>query len=126
MSALAVETRGLGKRFGAVEAVRSLDLSVREGEMFGLVGPDGAGKTTAIRLLCGLLSPTAGVVAAAAWLLGLSALANTAIAAASSSLTAATTRTGLGRTEAARTGSAARGCGAAAATFGLTSGSCVR
>jgi ABC-2 type transport system ATP-binding protein len=60
MSALAVETRGLSKRFESVEAVRSLDISVREGEMFCLVGPDGAGKTTTIRMLCGLLPPTAG------------------------------------------------------------------
>ncbi len=60
MSPLAVETRGLSKRFGSVEAVRSLDLSVREGEMFCLVGPDGAGKTTTIRMLCGLLPPSAG------------------------------------------------------------------
>jgi len=60
MSPLAVETRGLSKRFESVEAVRSLDLAVREGEMFTLVGPDGAGKTTAIRMLCGLLPPSAG------------------------------------------------------------------
>ena len=60
MSVFAVETRGLAKRFETVEAVRSLDLAVREGEMFGLVGPDGAGKTTTIRMLCGILSPTAG------------------------------------------------------------------
>lgn len=55
-----VETRGLGRTFGPVAAVRDLDLIVREGEMFGLVGPDGAGKTTTIRLLCGLLPPTSG------------------------------------------------------------------
>jgi len=60
MSLLAVETRGLSKRFGSIEAVRSLDLAVREGEMFTLVGPDGAGKTTTIRMLCGLLPPSAG------------------------------------------------------------------
>jgi ABC-2 type transport system ATP-binding protein len=60
VTALAVETRGLWKRFESAEAVRSLDLTVREGEMFGLVGPDGAGKTTTIRMLCGLLSPSSG------------------------------------------------------------------
>jgi len=60
VTAFAVETRSLAKRFDAVEAVLSLDLAIREGEMFGLVGPDGAGKTTTIRMLCGILSPTAG------------------------------------------------------------------
>jgi ABC-2 type transport system ATP-binding protein len=60
MNSLAVETRGLGKKFESVEAVRSLDLTVREGEMFCLVGPDGAGKTTTIRMLCGILEPTSG------------------------------------------------------------------
>ena len=60
IAAAAVETRGLGRTFGDVEAVRSLDLHVGEGEMFGLVGPDGAGKTTTIRMLCGLLPPTSG------------------------------------------------------------------
>jgi ABC-2 type transport system ATP-binding protein len=60
MAGLAVETRGLGRTFETVEAVRSLDLSIGEGEMFGLVGPDGAGKTTTIRMLCGILRPTSG------------------------------------------------------------------
>jgi ABC-2 type transport system ATP-binding protein len=60
MPTAAVQTRGLAKTFEAVEAVRSLDLSVNEGEMFGLVGPDGAGKTTIIRMLCGILRPTSG------------------------------------------------------------------
>jgi ABC-2 type transport system ATP-binding protein len=55
-----IGTRGLARSFGEVAAVRSLDLSVERGEMFGLVGPDGAGKSTAIRLLCGILKPTGG------------------------------------------------------------------
>jgi ABC-2 type transport system ATP-binding protein len=71
MAALAVETRGLAKSFDSVEAVRSLDLTVREGEMFGLVGPDGAGKTTTIRMLCGILHPTAGQASVLGFDLGL-------------------------------------------------------
>jgi ABC-2 type transport system ATP-binding protein len=50
------------KRYGAVEALAGLSLDVRSGEMFGLIGPDGAGKTTAIRLMCGLLHPDAGEI----------------------------------------------------------------
>ena len=48
------------KRFGTTEAVRELSLSVGTGEMFGLIGPDGAGKTTTIRMICGLLRSDAG------------------------------------------------------------------
>ncbi|MEI6807170.1 MAG: ABC transporter ATP-binding protein [bacterium] len=55
-----VQTRGLARFFGEMAAVSSLDLEVRKGELFGLVGPDGAGKSTAIRLLCGILKPTSG------------------------------------------------------------------
>ena len=60
MTDLAVETRGLTRRFGTLTAVRDLDLAIATGEVFGLVGPNGSGKTTTIRMLCGLLEPTAG------------------------------------------------------------------
>ena len=55
-----IETRELTRRFGALTAVDHLNLTVAEGEIFGLVGPDGAGKTTTLRMLCGLIDPTAG------------------------------------------------------------------
>jgi ABC-2 type transport system ATP-binding protein len=50
------------KKYGSVVAVRDLSLSVERGEMFGLIGPDGAGKTTTIRLMCGLIASDAGTV----------------------------------------------------------------
>jgi ABC-2 type transport system ATP-binding protein len=53
-------TEGLTKRYGATLALDSLDLSIREGEVYGYLGPNGAGKTTTIRLLLGLHRPTAG------------------------------------------------------------------
>jgi len=49
------------KRYGGTTAVRELSLSIERGEMFGLIGPDGAGKTTTIRLICGLLQADTGV-----------------------------------------------------------------
>jgi ABC-2 type transport system ATP-binding protein len=52
------------KRYGSVEALREVSFSVAHGEMFGLIGPDGAGKTTAIRLICGLLPADGGQVRA--------------------------------------------------------------
>jgi len=58
----ALELNGVTKRYGKVEAVRGLSMSVEAGEMFGLIGPDGAGKTTAIRLMCGLLKADGGDV----------------------------------------------------------------
>jgi ABC-2 type transport system ATP-binding protein len=51
---------GLGKHFGSIHAVDGLNLRVGSGEIFGLVGPDGAGKTTTMRLLCGAYEPTSG------------------------------------------------------------------
>jgi ABC-2 type transport system ATP-binding protein len=56
----AVETHNLSKAFGAFKAVDDLTLAIEEGEVFGLLGSNGAGKSTAIRLLCGLLTPTSG------------------------------------------------------------------
>jgi ABC-2 type transport system ATP-binding protein len=50
------------KNFGALGAVSGISLAVQEGEIFGLVGPDGAGKTTTIRMITGILSPTAGTI----------------------------------------------------------------
>ncbi len=58
--ARAIETRGLSKRFGRFTAVERLDLAVESGEVFGLLGSNGAGKSTTIRMLCGLLRPTSG------------------------------------------------------------------
>ena len=56
----AIKVNNIKKNYGDVEALKSVTFDVKEGEMFGLVGPDGAGKTTTIRLLCGLLAPTSG------------------------------------------------------------------
>ncbi|MBL8784582.1 MAG: ABC transporter ATP-binding protein [Deltaproteobacteria bacterium] len=57
---LVIETHGLSRRFGALVAVRDLDLAVHRGEIFGVLGPNGAGKSTTIRMLCGILDPTEG------------------------------------------------------------------
>ncbi len=55
-----IETQKLTKRFGKVEAVRGIDLDIAPGEIFALIGPDGAGKTTTIRMLAGVMKPTSG------------------------------------------------------------------
>lgn len=57
-----VQIRGLAKRFGKIEAVRSVDLDLRRGEIYGFLGRNGAGKTTTIRMLLGLIEPSAGEV----------------------------------------------------------------
>jgi ABC-2 type transport system ATP-binding protein len=60
MSGIAIEVEGLTKSFGQLVAVRGITLKVAEGTIFGFLGPNGSGKTTTIRLLCGLLTPDAG------------------------------------------------------------------
>jgi ABC-2 type transport system ATP-binding protein len=60
MSALALETIGLAKRYGSKTALRDLTIAVGQGEIFGFLGPNGAGKTTAIKVLLGLARPSSG------------------------------------------------------------------
>ncbi len=55
-----IDVRGMTKRFGALTAVNGIDLQVRQGEVYGFLGPNGSGKTTFIRMLCGLLAADAG------------------------------------------------------------------
>ena len=56
----AIDVRGLNKSFGAKRVVKDLSLQVRAGEIFGFLGPNGSGKTTSIRMMCGLLTPDSG------------------------------------------------------------------
>jgi ABC-2 type transport system ATP-binding protein len=58
----AIALTGVTKRYGQTTAVREVSFSVGRGEMFGVIGPDGAGKTTTIRMICGLLPPDTGTV----------------------------------------------------------------
>src|SRR5512133_1154013 len=58
-----IATHDLKRSFGAVEALAGVSLDVNAGEMFGIVGPDGAGKTTLVRILCGLIHPDEGTAA---------------------------------------------------------------
>ncbi len=60
MNAPAIETRGLGRRFGKLTAVDDVSFRVERGAIFGLLGPNGSGKSTIIRMLCGVLEPTSG------------------------------------------------------------------
>src|SRR3982750_798128 len=57
---LAIDVTGVTKRFGTKTVGNAIDLQVRRGEIFGFLGPNGSGKTTFIRMLCGLLTPDAG------------------------------------------------------------------
>jgi len=60
MTEFAIQAHNLCKTFGKVRAVRSLNLEIPRSRIYGFLGPNGSGKTTAIRMLCGLLTPTAG------------------------------------------------------------------
>jgi ABC-2 type transport system ATP-binding protein len=62
MTKLAIRARGLSRQFGAVTAADGVDLDIPEGQIYGFLGPNGSGKTTIIRMLCGLLTPSAGEV----------------------------------------------------------------
>src|SRR5687767_10658959 len=59
---IAIQFDNVVKRYGKVDALRGVSFGVKRGEMFGLIGPDGAGKTTAIRAICGLLHVDAGSI----------------------------------------------------------------
>jgi ABC-2 type transport system ATP-binding protein len=60
MADVVIEAQGLRKRFGAIEALRGLDLAVPAGSIYGLLGRNGAGKTTTVKTLMGMIRPTAG------------------------------------------------------------------
>jgi ABC-2 type transport system ATP-binding protein len=62
VAAAPVEVRGLVKRYGEITAVDHVDLTVREGDVYGYLGPNGAGKTTSLRMMLGLIRPTEGTV----------------------------------------------------------------
>jgi ABC-2 type transport system ATP-binding protein len=57
-----IEVRGLVKRYGSLDAVAGVDLTVNAGDVYGYLGPNGAGKTTSLRMMLGLITPTAGTV----------------------------------------------------------------
>ena len=65
--AAVVEVRGLTKQFGATTAVDGVSFDILAGELFGILGPNGSGKTTTIRMLCGLFAPTAGSASVGGW-----------------------------------------------------------
>jgi ABC-2 type transport system ATP-binding protein len=64
---IAVKVRGMTKKFKDFTAVDNIDLTIKKGEIFGFLGPNGAGKSTTIKMLCGLLLPTAGEGSVGGW-----------------------------------------------------------
>ena len=60
MDKYSIKVKGLTKKFGSFTAVDNISFEVKEGEIFGFLGANGAGKTTAMRILCGLSRPTSG------------------------------------------------------------------
>lgn len=57
---IAIDVKGLTKSFGGREVVHDLSMQVKRGSIYGFLGPNGSGKTTTIRILCGLLTPDSG------------------------------------------------------------------
>ncbi|MFH1239352.1 MAG: ATP-binding cassette domain-containing protein, partial [bacterium] len=57
-----IKINNLTKKFGSLVAIDNLNLDIPQGEIFGFLGPNGAGKTTTIKIMCGLMKPTAGEV----------------------------------------------------------------
>ena len=64
----AIDVRGVTKKFGDRTVVNDIAMQVRPGEIYGFLGPNGSGKTTFLRMLCGLLRPDAGAASASAWI----------------------------------------------------------
>ncbi len=58
----AVEVKNISKKFDSISALKNISITVEEGEMFSIVCPDGAGKSTLIRLMCGILKPDNGEI----------------------------------------------------------------
>src|SRR5262249_56231145 len=59
---IVIGAKDLNKRFGSFQAVKNFQLEIRNGEIYGLLGANGAGKTTSIKIICGLIDPTSGSV----------------------------------------------------------------
>ena len=64
---LAIETRGLSKAYRGRNVVDGLDMHVARGDIYGFVGRNGAGKSTTMKMICGMIRPTAGEVRSTAW-----------------------------------------------------------